>query len=226
MRFLPSRFFCLVLIPVVFMSAPWGRPAHADYFVWRDPHTETRLTFPDTWRRINNQKPDDLLTILGPSAQVRPVCRLRARHDARFTGYPSPYASDIQHAEYSTTFWNDYTGEYDNVQMFDMQDNAGLGRAFASLAVYAFTDAVAKSGQVRTGQSFAGVYFDTAYIFDCSVAAYAFKDWQPDFVSIAKSIQMRGITSATPNGYYPFRAAFRMPRTLRPVNAVGIAAPQ
>lgn len=219
---LPAFIFALTMMGGT--SLPL-RSAQADYFVWQDPKTGARLTYPDTWRTINNQKRDDLVTLLGPSAAERPICRLRVRDDKRFTGYPTYFSSDIQHAEYSTEFWNDYTGDYDNVVMHDVMNDAGIGKAFASLAIFGFTDAVAKTGQPRTGQAFAGVYFDKAYIFDCSSAAYSFQKWQPDFMSIAKSINMRPITSATPNGYYPFRAAFKMPTSLRAVNAAEIAAP-
>ncbi len=227
MRTLPFLILPLLLFASIIMggAALLPRAAHADYFVWQDPKTGTRLTYPDTWRTINNQKRDDLVTLLGPDAAERPICRLRARDDKRFTGYPSYFSSDIQHAEYSTEFWNDYTGEYNDVTIHSVMDDAAVGKAFASLAVFGFTDAVAKTGQLRTGQAFAGIYFDKAYIFDCSVAAYAYPTWQPDFVSIAKSINMRPITSATPNGYYPFRAAFKMPKSLRAVNAADMAAP-
>lgn len=227
MRTLPCSvlFFVLFSLTIfVGVTAPI-RFTHADYFVWQDPKSGTRLTYPDTWRTINNQKPDDLVTLLGPSSTERPICRLRARHDGRFTGYPTHFSSDIQHLAYSTEFWNDYTGEYNDITIHDIKDDSGIGKAFASLAVFGFTDAVAKTGQLRSAQVFAGVYFDTAYIFDCSSAAHAFQSWQPEFMSIAKSVNMRGITTASPNGYYPFRAAFRMSGLLRSVNAADIAAP-
>ncbi len=224
--FFSILFFALFSVEVITGTIVPIRTAHADYFVWQDPKTGARLTYPDTWRMINNQKPDDLVTLLGPSATERPLCRLRARHDGRFTGYPTHFSSDIQHLAYSTEFWNDYTGEYDNVTIHDIKDDSGIGKAFASLTVFGFTDAIAKTGQLRTGQVFAGIYFDTAYIFDCSSTAHAFQTWQPEFMSIAKSVNMRAITTASPNGYYPFRAAFKMSGMLRPVNAADIAAPQ
>ena len=53
-------------------------PAKADYAVWTDVHTGTTVSYPDTWKPINNQQPNDFLTLSLPSGEDNAVCRIRA----------------------------------------------------------------------------------------------------------------------------------------------------
>lgn len=177
--------------------------AHADYFFWQDPKTGASLTFPDNWRMINNQKPDDLVTLIGPSQDDRPICRLRARGDNRFTVYPVWYSGDVQDVAYNRNFWEAYTGEYDNVNLRLYDDNAGIGKAWASMAVATFTEATPKDEDTkRTSQMWSGVYHDDAFVFDCSSTSVSFDKWQPDFTGIAHSVDMRKVIHENVNGHY------------------------
>ncbi len=178
--------------------------AHADYFVWQDPKTGVELTFPDTWKRVSNQKPDDLLTILAPSPEDQALCRLRARSDERWTVYPVWHAADVQRFAYNQDFWDGYLAEYNTKRVQMYKDDAGLGKAFASTVLARFTRAAPKEPQgPRLGQMWAGVYYDTAYILDCSAKENAFGTWQPDFAAIAKSVDMRKIIHELSIGNYP-----------------------
>lgn len=188
---LPLFLLCLFLTP----------SAQADYFKWQDPQTGATLTFPDTWRIVNNQQPDDLVTVLGPSQDDLPTCRLRARGDNRFTVYPVQFSNPVQDVAHNKPFWTEYLAEYHNVQMHSYRDNAGLGRAFASMAVASFAT-VNNPSVMRTGQFWAGVYHDTAYILDCSSTHTSFATWQADFSGIAKSVNMRKVMNEKPTGYY------------------------
>lgn len=169
--------------------------AQAETFVWQDAKTGVTLSFPDTWRIINNQKTDDLVTIIGPSQQDTPMCRLRARQDQRYTVYPVWYSAPVQHVAYNEDFWTDYLNDYDYPTVHSYRDDAALGRAFASMtmASFAMPNDTAKPRTMRTGQMWAGVYYNTAYVLDCSSTAASFADWQPDFLSIAKSVDTRKI---------------------------------
>jgi hypothetical protein len=198
--------------------------AHADYVVWQDPKTGARLTYPDTWRTVNNQQPDDVVTILGPSQDDRPLCRLRARHDARFTMYPPGAARDVQLVAIDRDFWIDYTGAYDNVTFHEIRDDAGLGRAYAGLASASFTEAGPKNPQARTGIFLAGIYHDKAYILDCSARRGAYTTWYPDFMGIAKSLDMQAVIQATPVGTYT-PLMLEPNRYTRPVKAAETTAP-
>lgn len=201
------------LIALLFLTALAPLPAQADYFFWQDPKTGTSLTFPDTWRIINNQKPDDLVTLVGPSQNDYPICRLRARGDNRFTVYPVWYSGDVQDVAYDQKFWNAYVGEYDNVTLRLYDDDAGIGKAWASMAEIDFTSATPKVADApRTGLMWAGVYHDDAFVFDCSAASGAFRKWQPDFMGIAHSVDMRKVLHENVNGTrVPFTPGLVMP---------------
>lgn len=196
------RSLTALLLLSVFLPAP----ARADYFVWQDPKTGASLTFPDTWRTINNQKPDDLVTVIGPSQADYPICRLRARGDNRFTVYPVWYSGDVQDVAYNRDFWDNYTGEYDDVEITGYDDDAGIGKAWASMIEANFTSATPKDpAHPRTGLMWAGVYHDDAFILDCSSTSGSFRKWMPDFTSIAHSVDMRKVIHENVNGNYrPF----------------------
>jgi hypothetical protein len=176
--------------------------AHATEFIWKDPKTGASIIFPDTWRTINNQKPDDILTIIGPSQRDTPTCRLRARDDKRFTYYPVEFSSDVQRVAYNHDFIQKYLGEYDNVTITEYHDDAGLGRAFAGHAMATFTNATPRTKTPRMAQIWAGVYNGTAYIFDCSATVAGFAAWQPLFAQIASTIDMPKVIHEFPMGNY------------------------
>ncbi len=178
----------IVLTGIVLTSAA---PAKADYFVWQDPQSGASLTFPDTWKRLSTRKPDELVRLAGPDTQGQPICRLRARADNRFTVYPVWLSDAVQQFAYSKDFWEEYTGEFDNVQFHSIEDHKGIGKAFASRAVVSYTPVNPDPFIQRTAIMFAGVYFDEAYVFDCSSEVSAFNKWLPLFESIAKSVDMR-----------------------------------
>lgn len=185
------------------LTALFTPPAMADYFVWQDAKSGATLAYPDTWKMINNQKPDTRLTLVGPSQADRPTCTLRSREDKRFTVYPVWYSNPVQRVAYSNTFWNDYLGDYDNVQLYGTRDEAGLGRAFASMAIASYQEpGQTDKNAFRSSQMWGGVYYDTAYILECSAASAAFNTWQPDFLSIAKSVDMRKVVHELATGDY------------------------
>lgn len=194
----------LSLLAALLTLTAIGTPAQADYFYWQDPQTGASLTYPDTWRLINNQKTDDLITLIAPSPKDRAVCRLRARGDNRFTVYPVWHSGDVQDLAYDRKFWENYTGEYDNVDITLYNDDAGIGRAWASMIEANFTDATPKDENIkRTGVMWAGVYHDDAFVFDCSANSGAFRRWEPDFAGIAHSVEMRKVLHENVNGEYP-----------------------
>lgn len=194
------RHLALLTTALTVLSAA---PAAADFFVWQDAKTGASLTYPDTWRLINNQKPDDLVTLIGPSQTDRPTCRLRARPDNRFTIYPVWYSNPVQDVAYNENFWNDYLGEYDNVQFHSYKDNAGIGRAFGSAAIASFQEPGKEDKTFRSAQMWAGVYHNTAFVLECSATNASFNTWQPDFLSIAKSVDNRKVLHELVIGHYP-----------------------
>ena len=92
----------LTLAALVTMGAPI---AQASVFKWQAEDRSVSVTFPDSWARINNQKPDDILTISAPMSNARAICKISAMHDPRFVIYPISYARSIQRTYVSTPMW-------------------------------------------------------------------------------------------------------------------------
>lgn len=175
--------------------------ASAEVFYWRDVDTRVSVSFPDTWRVIHNQKPDDVFTVVAPSDGAMPMCRLRVREDRRFVIYPARFADNIQRVHFSRDFWEQYAGEYQAATLQDVHDDAGLGRGFGSYAHIAFISEAGPRMQ-RRGVAFAALYNDKAYILECSSEASAFEQWYRPFLSIAKSVDFRKEVHELPGGHY------------------------
>ena len=104
--------------------------AKADYFFWQDEKTGMSMTFPDTWKTVNNVNPDTILTVVGPSETGQPICRVDVRPDGRYTIYPARYGAAVQKVAVSRPFWQKYLGQYDKFDLGNVYD--GAGRWFAS----------------------------------------------------------------------------------------------
>ena len=177
--------------------------AHADVFVWKDAETGISASFPDTWKMNNNQQPDTVLTIIGPDMQAMPICHLRVRNDGRFKMYPSTFESDIQKVAYDIKFWEEYLlTEYRNVEMTHEYDDAGLGRGFASYALFNFEGEPITSHAFRQGIGFASHQYDRVYIAECLVNNKNYRTWIPHFLNFFKSIDFNTVYDKYVQGYY------------------------
>lgn len=198
-----ARFFLpvfLILLLVMAVSAP----ARAEVFLWQDAETKLAVTYPDTWRLMSGQKPDDAWTVLTPGDDTLGMCRLRIRDDRRFVVYPRRFADSVQRLNYSRNFWEDYINEFDGAALGRVGDNAGLGQGFASYAEVTFIDSTSPQTK-KQGLFFASVYNDKAYIFECSAAETAFPALYHPFLSVLKSVEFQPEYSARTRGHYrPF----------------------
>ena len=173
--------------------------SQADYFVWKDAKTGASLSYPDTWREALNYEPDTILRLQAPG-QDQAECRLKAREDGRFKVYPQNYRAAIQEQAYSEDFWNDYLASYDNVIIHNMSDGAGLGQAFASHVTASYITSHPLKNQHKTSIAAAGLYGDTAFIYECSSVAQAFSQYQNIFQSIMKSVSFQKAYHELPQG--------------------------
>jgi hypothetical protein len=176
-------------------------PARAETFLWRDAENKLSLTFPDQWRQVHNQQPDDVITVAAPGDNEFATCRMRVRDDGRFTIYPRKYAANIQHINYSREFWEKYVGEFSGAEINGVWDNAGLGDGFASFADVSFISPIEPKVQKR-GLIFATVYNNKAYITECSSEAGAYEHWYKPFLSFVKSVDFRDEYSPRLNAWY------------------------
>lgn len=165
--------------------------AHADYFVWQDPDTGLSMSYPDTWRRGNNQNPNDIMTILAPSGEEDARCVVRASDDQRFLIYPPRYSAAVQKVAYSKAYWDAFVKIYDNPHIHAVFDQAGLGRGVASYATASYDTVWPEPYARRTSVMSVSLYNGTAYLLDCSTGEKSFAKWRPLFMSIMASIDFK-----------------------------------
>lgn len=194
-------FFVKSFLVAAVLCAVSFAPVRAEIFYIEDPVNGFSLSFPDLWAKVNNQKADDKLTVVGPGQNDFATCRVRVREDRRHLIYPRKFASAIQKVEYSKDFWTDYLGEYDEVEVEVFKDEAGLGKGFASYAEVSYMTAEGPLVRKR-GIMFAALYNDRAYIADCSSEKSVYAKWRPVFLSIVKSVDFDKTIAEFPTGYY------------------------
>ncbi len=185
---------CVLAVPSV---------AKADYFSWKDAKTGLSMTFPDTWKVQNNLNPDTIMTVMGPSDQNgQPVCRVDVRDDRRYTLFPARYGDDIQKVAVSTPFWKSFLAQYDEYNLGNVFDGAGLGRWHASYALASYSKRFGTAFQSRRAIMFASLYGDKLYVAECSAMAHEYERWDADFRGIIKSIDFKKAYHELPTGEY------------------------
>jgi hypothetical protein len=192
------RLFLLILC-----FSALGTSAFADVFIWKDAQTSVKASFPDTWKIVANQQPDTILTVIAPDSEAMPICRLRVREDDRFKMYPVQFETDIQKVAYSNNFWADYLyGAYDNVTIPQTVDKAGLGKSFASHALFNYNGEPTENAMFRQGIGFASHYYDFAVIAECTANQTGYPDWVPSFMQFFGSIDYPTVYGTSVNGDY------------------------
>ncbi|HEU4839293.1 MAG TPA: hypothetical protein VFS88_07785 [Micavibrio sp.] len=176
--------------------------AKADYFVWQDEKTGLSITFPDTWKMQNNAGDHTILTVRGPSGTEQPVCMVDAIPDKRYTIFPARYGDEVQKVAVSRPFWEKYLARYNEYRLGTVVDGAGLGRWFASYALASYSRNFGTVLQSRQAIMFASLYRDTLYVVECSALAHGYKNWEPDFRGIIKSVDFKKAYHELPTGEY------------------------
>ncbi|MCF8495840.1 MAG: hypothetical protein K9G62_04140 [Alphaproteobacteria bacterium] len=172
--------------------------------VWEDTKTHASFSVPDTWRMIQNQKPDDLATFAAPGNHEYAQCRLRSREDRRFLVYPVQFSANVQRTALSDDFWEGYLAEYGPYTINALEDNAGLGRGFGSY-VDASYETVYGPKMQRRGLIYASTYNGKTYVLECSTEASSFEKWRPAFLGVVSSVDFRKEINEFRAGYYrPF----------------------
>lgn len=195
------NFLLKTLFVGAILSAVSIQPAKAEIFFVEDQVNRFSMSFPDAWRKTQDQKADDKLTVTAPGENNHASCRVRVRQDRRFVIYPQKFSSAIQKVGYSKEFWNDYLGEYNDVTTDVFQDDAGLARGFASYTEASYTTAEEPVVRKR-GIMFASLYHDRAYIVDCAAEESIYDRWRPSFLSIIKSVDFEKTVHELPSGNY------------------------
>lgn len=178
-----------IVLAVLGLGA-WSSQAKADYFYVQDPVSKLTVSYPDTWRRVYNQKTDDTITLAAPGVDQFSSCRIRIRDDKRYAMYPASFDPANNRNLFTEDFWKEYLAEYPLYRIDGINNEAGLGRGFASevQATYISFD---DPRQQKQAVIYASLYNDKIYIVDCSAKIEYFQRWFPDFIGIAKSIDFR-----------------------------------
>lgn len=165
--------------------------AKADYFVWADEKTGLTASFPDSWKIIANQQPDDVLTVAVPSGDDNARCMIRADEDKRFLIYPQHLRKDVQKVAYSKDFWKDYNATFQNVQILGYGDETGLGKGYASTEMITYTTPPDEPFENRAAIISVTNYYDKTYIAHCSSRQAAYSKYATKFLSFMKTIDMK-----------------------------------
>lgn len=175
--------------------------ASADINVWRDVDTKLTVSYPDTWQQINNQNPNDVLTVRAPGANQFAECKISVADEGRFKIYPRRNAGAIQRLYVSEDYWNDYLGQYNDIVFHEGTDNNGLGDGFASMAAVSYETAVGAKMRKRA-IGFAAEYRNHIYTAECSAEQSAYHKWHNPFLSFIKSVDFHDGTNFAISGYY------------------------
>ncbi|MBI1326875.1 MAG: hypothetical protein GC136_04450 [Alphaproteobacteria bacterium] len=164
-------------------------PAFADYNVWQDARTGVSLSYPDTWKQINNKLPYGVITLAARTNGEPVECALMAEKDARWAMYPAHLRDSVQKFAYNTSVWPKYFGGRPALKIVRTYEPAGLGRGWgtAAIAAYAEHDA-AGVPHYRSSLVVMALYNKTAYTADCSAPLGEFERWEPVFRAFMKSI--------------------------------------
>lgn len=204
--------FLLTTIISIFLCLSAIGAAKADYNVWRDAKTGMSLSYPDSWRQVNDADRGGVITLMGPAGRGHAMCRVRADEDKRYTIYPQRFDKAIQKFDFSAVFLDQYIKEYSEEDIVVIFDEAGIGDSFAGYILADYESAVPGPYMSRRGFVYAALHYDTLYIFECSSHRDAFPDWKGPFMSIAKSLDFPNRQTSVMTGHYrDFRGEGNLP---------------
>lgn len=196
-----THFFVVVL---VLCGAFASVPARADYVSWQDDKTGVSFSYPDTWTTVNNQQPNDIVTLALPSGEDQATCRVRADDEHRFLMYPSEYQGDIQKVNYAgQEFWTNYLSLYEQPTIHSINDGAGLGRSFASIATVSYLNAPDEPYAFKKSVLAVSPYYQRAYMVECSAMSGNYNAYHDMFLSFMKSVNFKKEFHELTVGEYP-----------------------
>ena len=193
--FLAGAVFCSAFFSVIYS------PVNAEVFFVEDQNDRFTLSFPDLWKQMGNQKPDDKLTVVAPGVNEHATCRVRVNSDRRFVIFPDKYNGNIQKVEFSREFWDNYLSAYNDVNVDFFEDESGFGCDHASMveASYETTEGAIVR---KSGIMFVSLYHDQLYVIECSSEESLYKKYRQTFLGIIKSVNFDKVTHEHKSGYY------------------------
>lgn len=178
-----------------------GPVVHAERYYWQDPQSGASLSFPDSWKLVNNNNAGDVLTIRAPGVHDFAECRLNVQPEGRFKIYPVGYSPEIQRLNISGAYWDEFYGTYNDVVFGELRDNAGLGRGLGSLVTARYETAKG-ARMIKTSMGFASYYNNHIYTIECSAEQGSFPAWEQAFLNVVQSVDFKKTTDHNYTGYY------------------------
>jgi len=193
-----SHIYLFLSVVIVFLF-PFS--VRADVFVVDNERAKFSASFPDDWKIVNNQKPNDVLTIMAPGQVDEAQCRVRVQSDQRFGLYPVSFSAAVRDEVLSQKFWESYLTEYFDSTLVNVKPHVGFGRGFGSMAEVRFTTAVGTELD-KHGLIFASLYGNRLYVAECAARMEYFSKWRRAFMGVVKSIDFDKVAHELPRGNY------------------------
>lgn len=196
------RFFTKTVLTLSAFACFAVPSAQASVFKWQAEDRSVSVTFPDTWARISNQKPEDILTISAPGTNDYAGCKISAIDDARYMIYPASLGSAVQHVYASKSMWKDYYEKrYARPAIHAVYDDASLDEGNASIAYMSYDTAVGMKMRKR-GVALASYYGDKLFIVECSAQEASYDKWHAKFMDFMHAVDLRHYTNDALSGFY------------------------
>ncbi|MBX2834633.1 MAG: hypothetical protein KTR28_06650 [Micavibrio sp.] len=197
MRFFKKTAFTLSFA-ALFLS---GAANASNVFQWQSEAGDISVTFSDSWARVNNQGPLDLLTIKAPTENEYAQCVVRAEDDKRFVIYPLQFGPEIQREYVSTEMWEEYFTADRNTVILSVYDDAQLGKGWASVVSASYETGLGPK-MVKRSVAFASLYRGKLYSVECSAQEDHYAKWHDAFMDFIKSVDFPLTTNHALSGYY------------------------
>ncbi|MAI63054.1 MAG: hypothetical protein CBB87_11355 [Micavibrio sp. TMED27] len=191
----------LTLSTLAALSCGFVTDAKASVFFWQSEDKKVSVTFQDTWGRVSNQKPSDLLTVKAPGSLEYAMCTISQREDERFKIYPNQYAPHIQKLNFSKDMWTLHFDGQKNPVIHEVRDAAQLSVGYASMASASYETAVGPKMRKRA-IGFASLYRNKLYTVECSAEESVYDEWHGAFMSFMKAVEFNVETNHALSGYY------------------------
>lgn len=171
----------------------FAAPAKADIFLWTDPKTGMRVSFPDDWRRDLSLDRDERLTIRAPLADDYATCHFHARKDGRALIYPYRYLQTITNQKFDESYWDNVMMGYDQPEILFIKNNSPIDKAWATYALVNYSEPTGRNNNMRRMQAvmFAGFYGEQSFLVRCAARQDRFDHWRPMFFSLIRAMELK-----------------------------------
>lgn len=186
----------------IFLAGISG-PAPADTFVWKDPHHDFTMSFPDSWRMQSADQADDSLRIAeSPDGSSLATCGMSVQKDGRLDIYPKRLMDEAVVGTLNKDYWQSEIGRFEKAEIIDYYSPASLGDKGDATAVrVSFYRHDGRMMAPMQGIMVGSIYGGNRYVAHCSARADSYERLAPVFAGIIDSIELE-------QKYHPFKVGY------------------